>query len=211
MVVIGGLGMAFAPDDAPSVVAPDSPSPLPLRLTLDGPDALSPDVADKAITGGGVAQWAGYIDEASERFGVPKTWIRAVMTRESGGRTCDDALVPLKSKAGAMGLMQVMPGTYADLRKQYDLGADPYNPHDNIIAGTAYLKYLKGRYGYPALFAAYNHGPANFDEHLRTGRALPRETRNYLAAVTKGLRGTDSAKRGHHRRASEPSLRLASI
>ena len=58
-----------------------------------------------------------------------------------------------------MGLMQVMPGTYSDLRNRYALGGDSYDPHDNIFAGTAYLRQMYERYGYPSLFAAYNAGP----------------------------------------------------
>lgn len=62
---------------------------------------------------------------------------------------------------------------------RYDLGNDPYDPHDNILAGTAYLRELRDRYGAPGLFAAYNAGPARYDERL-AGRPLPVETEAYL-------------------------------
>jgi membrane-bound lytic murein transglycosylase B len=134
-----------------------------------------------------MARWAPYIAEASRRFGVPEAWIQAVVRAESGGRTLDDQGEPITSKAGAMGVMQVMPQTYDEMRADYRLGADPYNPHDNIIAGTAYLSWLRRKYGYPNMFAAYNDGPGNFDKHLSNGRALPAETVAYIAGITRHL------------------------
>jgi soluble lytic murein transglycosylase-like protein len=126
--------------------------------------------------------WQPLIAEASRRFGIPEAWIRAVMRAESGGQTTLDGQ-PITSPAGAMGLMQVMPETYDALRQQYGLGGDPYDPRDNILAGTAYLRELYVRYGYPNLFAAYNAGPARFDAHLFGGQPLPDETLAYLAAL----------------------------
>ena len=82
-----------------------------------------------------------------------------------------------------MGLMQVMPGTYEALRRAHDLGADPYDPRDNILAGTAYLRAMYDRFGYPGLFAAYNAGPERYDEHLQYDRPLPAETRAYLSTI----------------------------
>jgi hypothetical protein len=82
-----------------------------------------------------------------------------------------------------MGLMQIMPGTWSELRSRYGLGADPYDPHDNIIAGAAYLRELYDRYGDRGFLAAYNAGPGRYEEHLATGRPLPSETLSYVAAV----------------------------
>ena len=89
-----------------------------------------------------------------------------------------------------MGLMQVMPQTYAALRARYGLGADPYAPRDNILAGAAYLRELLDRYGVPWFLAAYNAGPARLDAFLHTGRALPAETQRYLAALEPQIGGT---------------------
>jgi Transglycosylase SLT domain len=86
-------------------------------------------------------RWASYVAEASSRFGVPAHWIRAVMQLESTG---DQGAV---SQKGAMGLMQVMPETYAELRLRYHLGADPYKPRNNILAGAAYLREMHDRFG----------------------------------------------------------------
>ena len=130
-----------------------------------------------------VTNWRPYIAEASARFGVPVTWIEQVMRAESGGRTRLGGR-PITSHAGAMGLMQLMPGTWAEMRSAYRLGSDPHDPYDNIIAGTAYLRMMHDRFGYPGMFAAYNAGPGRYAEHLATGRALPGETRDYFAAVT---------------------------
>jgi len=132
-------------------------------------------------------RWEPLILQASRRFKVPAEWIRAVMRQESGGRTRMVGDVPIVSDAGAMGIMQVMPGTYSEMAAQYGLGADPYDPRDNIFAGTAYLRWLHGKYGYPAMFAAYNDGPGNIEDHLYRGRPLPKETRGYIANIAKSL------------------------
>jgi len=130
-----------------------------------------------------VDRWRSYIAEASARFGVPADWISQVMRAESAGRTTLDGR-PITSHAGAMGLMQLMPGTWAEMRRALGLGADPHDPRDNILAGTLYLRLMYDRFGYPGLFAAYNAGPARYAAHLATGQALPGETRAYLASVS---------------------------
>ena len=117
---------------------------------------------------------ADFVAEASLRFSIPAAWIRAVMRAESFGD------VHAISAKGAMGLMQIMPQTWTGLRLRYRLGANPYDAHDNIVAGAAYLRELHDRYGIPGFLAAYNAGPARWEDHLATGRPLPAETRAYL-------------------------------
>lgn len=117
------------------------------------------------------------VQEDSGRFGIPVSWITALIRVESAGDA--QALSP----KGAIGLMQVMPGTYADLRHRHGLGPDPWDIRDNILAGTAYLRELQDRYGPDGGFAAYNAGPARYAEHLVTGKPLPAETRAYLARL----------------------------
>ena len=134
-----------------------------------------------------MARWEPLILQASRKLNVPAEWIRAVMRQESGGRTMLAENLPIVSSTGAMGVMQVMPGTYTEMAAQYGLGADPYNPRDNIYAGAGYLKWLHGKYGYPAMFAAYNDGPGNIEDHLHRGRPLPAETRGYIMAIGKSL------------------------
>jgi hypothetical protein len=115
--------------------------------------------------------------EASQRFGIPAPWIRAVMAAESAGN------LRAVSPKGAIGLMQIMPETWADLRRRYHLGADPFDAHDNIIAGTAYLRELYDRYGAPGFLAAYNASPARWETHLTNDEPLPLETRDFLVRL----------------------------
>ncbi len=121
--------------------------------------------------------YGSFVREAAQRFGVPASWIGAVMAIESGG----DVLA--LSSQGAMGLMQIMPETWASLRARHGLGDSPYDPRDNILAGAAYLRELHERYGSPGFLAAYNAGPGRYDDHLATGRALPYETQLYVATL----------------------------
>ena len=133
--------------------------------------------------------WGPYVREAAARFGVPGHWVRAVMHQESGGEQ------QATSSAGAMGLMQVMPATYQGLRERYQLGDDPYEPHNNIFAGTAYIREMYDRFGSPGFLAAYNAGPDRVDNYLAGRAALPQETVNYVAAITPNL-DTDVPKSG---------------
>ena len=130
------------------------------------------------VSAAAVEPHAVHITEASQRFGIPEPWIVAVMRAESAGD------VRAVSSAGAMGLMQVMPDTWAEMRARHGLGRDPYEPRSNILAGTAYLREMWDRYGtVAAMLAAYNAGPARYDEHRSTGRPLPAETRAYVALL----------------------------
>lgn len=146
-------------------------SALPVRAQTSPPARTAP-----------VDPHADHVAEAAQRFGIPEAWIIAVKRAESAGD------VRAISSAGAMGLMQVMPNTWAGLRLRYRLGRNPYDPRDNILAGTAYLREMYDRYGtIPAMLAAYNAGPGRYDEHLATGRALPAETRAYVALLAPQL------------------------
>jgi len=142
-----------------SIAAAQQPS-LPSRPMLIASDAMT-----------------GFVTEASQRFGVPDAWIRAVMQVESAGDRNST------SSAGAMGLTQVMPQTYAMLRARLGLGANPYDPHDNIVAGAAYLREMHDRYGSAGFLAAYNAGPGRFEEFRAGVRPLPAETVQYLARL----------------------------
>lgn len=128
-----------------------------------------------------------HIAEAAKRFRLPPTWIRAVLGIESAG---DQRAT---SRKGAMGLMQIVPDTWSDLRARYHLGVDPYDPHDNIIAGSAYIRELVDRYGSPGWIAAYNAGPGRYEASLQ-GRRLPAETRAYAAIVASAISKGGAAK-----------------
>jgi hypothetical protein len=134
-------------------------------------------------------RWDSAITEASQRFHIPKAWIRAVMRQESGGRTMLGENKPIVSRAGAVGLMQVLPSTYDQMAEQHELGDDPFDARDNIMAGAAYLRWLHERYGFPKMFAAYNAGPGRV-EH---GGRLPAETRAYVGGITKTLKSAKSS------------------
>lgn len=126
-----------------------------------------------------------HIAEAAQRFELPAAWIRAVMRAESDGDP--RALSP----KGAIGLMQIMPETWDELRARYRLGDDPYDPHDNIVAGAAYIRELFDRYGSPEWIATYNAGPGRYEEALK-GRPLPPETSAYVAALAPIISDSES-------------------
>ena len=88
---------------------------------------------------------------------------------------------------------QVTPDTYEERRRRHDLGRDPYDPRDNILAGAAYLRALYERFGFPGLFAAYNAGPGRYQEYLTDGRPLPHETWVFLARLAPSRLATTTA------------------
>jgi len=143
--------------------------------------AVRPVIEDAART-----PFAAFIAEASQRFGIPAAWISAVMRAESFGD------VRAISPKGAIGLMQIMPETWTALSRRYRLGRDPYDARDNIIAGAAYLRELHDRYGIPGFLAAYNAGPARWEDRLATGRPLPAETRAYLSRLVAIVGGSST-------------------
>jgi len=165
--------------------------PILMRLISEPRPVVQPSAYDEEA-GMSPAQlinrWDAIISEASQRFHIPRAWIRAVMARESGGRTMLGENQPIVSRAGAVGLMQVLPATYDEMAQQHRLGDNPFDARDNIMAGTAYLRWLHQKYGYPAMFAAYNAGPGRVEDHLAHGVSLPAETRAYIGSIAKTLK-----------------------
>ena len=170
--------------------------PAPVRQCIRRPAAVMAAVLLLSLTGAGVCSaqgeplvaeqpkrepavglFADFVAEAAQRFGVPALWINAVMMEESAGD------VRAVSRQGAMGLMQIMPDTWEDLRSRHGLGLDPFDPRDNILAGAAYLREMHDRYGLPGFLAAYNAGPRRYEEYLTTARELPVETQVYVATL----------------------------
>lgn len=154
-----------------------------LGLVLPAPaarlNAASPPAADRGPQAGDPIRDA--VAEAALRFALPEAWLRAVIRVESAGNP------QAVSAAGALGLMQIMPRTFADQRARLGLGADPFAVRDNVLAGADYLRRLYDRYGAPGFLAAYNAGPARWEDHLITARPLPRETLAYIAKLAPGL------------------------
>ncbi len=158
--------IAFAAAFAVLAIAGQQPGRAQTWVTLPQPERI--DIA-------------AHVHEASRRFGLPAHWIYAVIRIESAGRT------RAVSSAGAMGLMQLMPGTWARQRARFSLGSDPFDPRDNILAGTSYLREMYDRYGAPGFLAAYNAGPGRYEQWRDRGRPLPRETRRYVAGIAPWL------------------------
>ena len=133
--------------------------------------------------------WGPYVVEASHRFDVPETWIREVMQVESAGYEFRATGELTTSPVGAMGLMQLMPDTYDEMRSRYQLGNDAYEPHDNILAGAAYLREMYDAFGTPAFLAAYNAGPQRLTDYLVHNKPLPDETRRYVSVIGTRIQG----------------------
>lgn len=154
-----------------------------LAAMLAGSPAGSSSVAADPIPSGGVqrpdgiARWNAEIAAAASRFSIPEAWIRAVIATESAG---DPRAV---SPKGAIGLMQLMPETWRGMREHYGLGDDPFDPADNVMAGTAYLRLMYDRFGAPGFLAAYNAGPQGFEAALAGLHPLPDETRKFMETV----------------------------
>lgn len=150
---------------------------LTLPMNCSGAYAASADTARIAASD----PYVNIMAEASQRFGVPTSWLRAVMQVESARNP------KAVSPKGAMGLMQLMPETWATLRLQYHLGNDPFDPHDNILGGAAYLRELFDRFGASGFLAAYNAGPKRFEDYLAGLRPLRDETKRYVSTLERLL------------------------
>lgn len=125
--------------------------------------------------------------EAALRSRLPVDVILRVMRAESRGRS------RAVSPKGAMGCMQIMPPTWVYLTARYGLGADPYDPRMNMIAGSLYLAELARQFGFPGAWSAYNAGPGRYIRHVQGGVPPPAETIAYTAQIGGG---TAAAVRG---------------
>jgi hypothetical protein len=138
----------------------------------------------------GTDRWASLIFSAAQRFDLQPAWVRAVIRVESAG-CATTSRGPVTSSAGAMGLMQLMPATWSRLRQRLHLGSDPYDPADNILAGTAYLRELYDAFGARGAMAAYHAGPDRYEQWLLAGRQLPAATLDYLDRLNEVLARSD--------------------
>lgn len=160
-----------------SALAPKNHAPASQNVDFSGfcnftPVAAAPAAYVSPSPAAGPASLPDIIERAAARYQVAPEVVRAVIRAESG---FDARAV---SPAGAQGLMQLMPGTARDLGV-----TDPFDPEQNVMAGTRYLKQMLERYGgnLEKALAAYNWGPGNLDRS-RDGR-LPAETRHYIARI----------------------------
>ncbi|MFC3126087.1 transglycosylase SLT domain-containing protein [Pseudoroseomonas globiformis] len=182
VMAVGALALLAACGSSQQARAPASSSAAAQAAAYPQPASYNPP-------GPSSDPWGPYIREASKRFDIPDRWIREVMRQESAGK------VNARSPVGAMGLMQVMPGTYAELRSRYGLGDDPYHPWNSVMAGTAYLREMYELYGSPGFLAAYNAGPRRLEDYLWNGRGLPAETRNYVGRIGPRIVGSHPDRR----------------
>jgi len=166
-------------------------SPVPTTLTDPQQAAAFKALAKPRYAAPGPAEdpWGPYVTEASTRFDIPPRWIREVMHVESNGTLIRADGTFTTSPVGAMGLMKLMPETYREMEARYHLGEDPFEPHDNILAGTAYLREMYDQFGTPAFLAAYNAGPNRLAAYLANQRPLPDETRRYVAMIGARIAG----------------------
>jgi soluble lytic murein transglycosylase-like protein len=175
---------------------------LALAALPAGPAAAREPVAHTPA----VHPFASHVTEASQRFAIPEVWIWRVMHVESRGRS------RAVSHAGAMGLMQIMPATWAMLTARYRLGSDPFDVRANIIAGAAYLRMMWDRYGDVSLMlAAYNAGPGRADAYAAGRRGLPAETVAYVAAIAPSIGASGVASLAPAPTPTAPSWRSASL
>jgi soluble lytic murein transglycosylase-like protein len=126
-------------------------------------------------------KFEGAVLEEAKRQGVDPNLALHVLYKETGGLKNPESA---RSSAGALGVMQIMPGTAKDL------GIDPLDPGQNIRGGVSYLKQMMDKYQDPVLAAAaYNAGPGRVDKALKSGygiASLPRETQNYVPRMAGG-------------------------
>lgn len=146
---------------------PEKTDTLPVRPPLSEFD-IPPETSENPPP---KQNFDSIIQKAGEKFGVETSLIRAVIHTESSGN-------PLAvSPAGARGLMQLMPKTAAELGVQ-----DSFDPSENIMGGTRYLRRLLDRYqgDRKLALAAYNWGMGNVETRLNS---MPRETCSYISKV----------------------------
>ena len=161
-------------DDIKRSVVNKMPSGM-RNAIYDGPqvgDYVSPPTERRARGG---HKYEGMVAAEAERIGLDPNIAVHALYKETGNLKNPESA---RSRAGALGVMQLMPKTAKEL------GVDPLNPEENIRGGVMYLKKMYDKYQDPTLaLAAYNAGPGRVDRALRSGQgisSLPRETQNYV-------------------------------
>jgi soluble lytic murein transglycosylase-like protein len=170
-----------APAGTPAAGATGAPTFQSIMGTMAAADKFKPSAAaapsDLGTWNGGSKDFDGMITEASKKYGVDESLIKAVIKQES-------AFNPnATSSCGAKGLMQMMPATAGDMGV-----TNLTDPYQNIMGGTKYLKSLMTRFdgNLTKVIAGYNAGPGAVEQH----GGLPPfpETQNYVARVMDNYR-----------------------
>ena len=181
LALLASLVIALAPRaaDAQIYVSRDATGALLLSdQKIDAPIAVysvegAPTIRTTRPRPANASRFDSIVQEHASRQALRPELVRAVIQVESGYNP------RATSPKGAMGLMQLMPGTARDLGVR-----DPYDPEENIRGGTKYLRQLLDKYrgNEDLALAAYNAGPGAVDKH---GEQVPpyRETRDYVRKV----------------------------
>lgn len=177
-----------------SLAATASAQTLSAQFSYKRSDAGTVVISDQGLTAPSApaasrprrgSEFDAMIDNHARAQGLSPVLVRAVIEAES-------AFNPRAvSRVGAMGLMQLMPGTAKDLGV-----VDPFDPAENIRGGTTYLRSLLDRFDDDVrlALAAYNAGPGAVE---RYDNVPPyRETRNYVAKISNRIKGVEAIKRG---------------
>lgn len=170
--------------------APAAPGVMPVPGGVASPTSASivSKAAANAVPSAGISQavrrWDPQVNALSAKYGIDPNFVWRIMQQESGGRQFGKDGLPLTSSAGAIGPMQVMPGTFADMARRYGIKGGITDPDANIEAGVAYLSEQLKRFGNePTAAAAYNAGPERVKDNIADGRPLPSETKKYIASI----------------------------
>jgi hypothetical protein len=155
------------------------------KMMMEGPkkgDYVMPPLEASETPKRGGHKYEDAVVKEAQRLGVDPQLALHVLYKETGNLKNPESA---RSKAGAIGVMQLMPKTAKGL------GVDPTNPEENIRGGITYLKQMMDQFNDPTLaLAAYNAGPGRVNQILRSGRgieALPRETQNYIRMAEGGI------------------------
>lgn len=176
MSAVGLMGKASANDngavDENTPIGPGYSQKIPTSASTSAPEVKNKtrDLTNKET------RYDEFISEAAKANQLPEALIRAVIKQESNFNP------NAKSGVGAQGLMQMMPGTAADMGVK-----DPFDPRQNIMGGSKYLKKLSDRWGgdMTKTIASYNAGPGNVQKY---GGTPPfKETQRYVKGVTRNF------------------------
>jgi hypothetical protein len=154
---------------------------MPKSYTAEKQNAAMKAEGQPPMEKRGSHKYEDIVIQEATRQGVDPRLAVHVLYKETGNLKDPENA---RSKAGALGVMQLMPGTAKEL------GVNPLDPMENIQGGISYLKKMYAKYQDPSLAAAaYNAGPGRVDRALRSEGGLgnlPRETRNYMVGLASG-------------------------